>query len=84
MSCEILKEHLTPYFKYVDSDYKDLSKILGIDPLEVTILRCGTFDNYYIKNGKGMRSINPSMDNIRELLQLQTEPPVTGRWNISL
>ena len=30
VSREILKEHLTIYFKYVDSDYKDLKRILGM------------------------------------------------------
>ena len=40
---EILREHLSVYFKYVDQDYKDLKRILGVDPLEITILKCGTF-----------------------------------------
>ena len=34
VSCDILRERLTIYFKYVDSDYNDLKKILGIDPLK--------------------------------------------------
>ena len=46
MSTDILKELLTTYFKYIDQDYRDLKKILGMDPLVVTILRCGTFHLY--------------------------------------
>ena len=59
VSRELLKEHLTIYFKYVDQDYHDLKRILGMDPLEVTILRCGTFKGYKDKTGKRLRHINP-------------------------
>ena len=52
MSAEILKELLSTYFKYIDQDYRDLKKILGMDPLVVTILRCGSFDAYEKERGK--------------------------------
>ena len=42
MSATILKDLLSTYFKYIDQDYRDLKKILGMDPLQVTILTCGT------------------------------------------
>ena len=47
---DILREHLSVYFKYVDNDYKDLKRILGMDPLEITILKCGTFEEYERQN----------------------------------
>ena len=59
VSREILKEHLSVYFKYVDHDYKDLKKILGVDPLNITIVRCGTFEAYRKATGRSMRKINP-------------------------
>lgn len=68
---EILKEHLTVYFKYVDHDYKDLKRILGMDPLEITIVKCGTFEEYYKQTGKRMRRINPSKHEIKELLSIE-------------
>ncbi len=68
VSREILKEHLTVYFKYVDSDYKDLKRILGMDPLEVTILKCGTFDSYRESSGKRLRKMNPNIYELREVL----------------
>ncbi len=37
MSANILKDLLSTYFKYIDQDYRDLKKILGMDPLQVTI-----------------------------------------------
>ena len=38
MSATILKDLLSTYFKYIDQDYRDLKKILGMDPLQVTTL----------------------------------------------
>ena len=68
---EILKEVLSTYFKYIDQDYRDLKKILGMDPLEVTILRCGTFDKYQNQEGKRIRHINPSRYELMRLLEIQ-------------
>jgi hypothetical protein len=46
VASDILREHLSAYFRYVDSDYKDLKKMLGIDPLVITILPTGTIERY--------------------------------------
>jgi len=70
---EILKEHLSVYFKYIDNDYKDLKRILGMDPLEITILKCGTFEEYERRKGKPIRAVNPSPYEVMELLELQKE-----------
>lgn len=71
MSKEILKEQLTIYFKYVDSDYKDLKHILGMDPLEITILKCGTFAVYEEQKGSKLRHINPSTYEVMDLLRFE-------------
>ena len=71
ISKEILREHLSVYFKYVDQDYKDLKKILGVDPLEITILKCGTFAEHQRRTGKKLRKINPSKYDVMELLQME-------------
>ncbi|MDO4545441.1 MAG: GH3 auxin-responsive promoter family protein, partial [Bacillota bacterium] len=73
VSRTILKDHLTIYFKYMDHDYEDLKKILGMDPLDVVILRCGAFAEYDRRHGKTLRKINPEAHEIRELLRLQGE-----------
>ncbi len=73
ISQEILRDHLSVYFKYFDHDYKDLKRILGMDPLEITIVRSGTFNEYKRRNGKLMRVINPSPYEILSLLELQQE-----------
>ena len=79
VSQEILKEHLTIYFKYVDQDYRDLKRILGMDPLEITILRCGTFETYEAASGKHLRHINPSIHDVHELVKSQEMVGHTGR-----
>lgn len=71
ISEELLKEHLTIYFKYVDQDYHDLKRILGMDPLVVTILRCGTFRMYEQTFGKKLPKINPSFHDVRDLAASQ-------------
>jgi GH3 auxin-responsive promoter. len=70
ISREILRDQLTIYFKYVDNDYKDLKKILGIDPLEITILRCGSFSEYNKRFGPIARRINPDAMEIKELTEI--------------
>lgn len=80
---EILKEHLTVYFKYVDHDYKDLKMILGMDPLQITILKCGTLAEYENRYQKKLRKINPSIYDIKELLQLQKSRYAVRKEGIS-
>ena len=71
VSAEIVKDVLSTYFKYIDQDYRDLKKILGMEPLVVTILRCGTFDRYLRMKGKKLRRMNPSPHDLKELLITQ-------------
>ena len=65
---EILREHLGIYFKYLDNDYKDLKRLLGMEPLEITILKCGSFAAYTAKTGKRLRHVNPSAHDLKDLV----------------
>ena len=56
---EVIREHLSVYFKYLDNDYQDLKKILGIDPLKITMLPLGAFKKYYSEGHDALRRINP-------------------------
>ena len=78
VSSEILKEILYTYFKYIDQDYRDLKKILGMDPLVVTILKCGSFGAYSEKYGKTLRHMNPSRRELAELIRMQERPETYG------
>ena len=68
ISIRILQDQLGIYFRYLDQDYEDLKKILGIDPLKITLLKCGTFELYKRKFGKSIRSMNPEGCEISDLM----------------
>ena len=65
---EVLREHLEIYFKYMDNDYKDLKRLLGMEPLEITILKCGSFEAYQKKTGKTLRHVGPSAHDLKDLI----------------
>lgn len=64
ITVDVIREHLSVYFKYFDQDYGDLKKILGIEPLQVTILKNRTLTLY----NEPIRKINPSAHDIQKLL----------------
>ena len=68
ISIRILQDQLGIYFRYLDQDYEDLKKILGIDPLKITLLKCGTFEMYEHKFGQKIRTMNPEGGEINDLL----------------
>ncbi len=70
---EILRDHLSIYFKYLDQDYQDLKRILGMDPLEITILKCGTFQTYYRQENSAIRQVNPKPMQLQRLMDIQEE-----------
>ena len=72
ISKEILREQLSIYFKYVDQDYKDLKHILGMDPLEITIVKCGMFARFKRNTGKSISHMNPSPYVVMEFLKRQS------------
>ncbi len=69
VSIRILQEQLGIYFRYLDQDYEDLKKILGIDPLKITMIKCGTFAAYEKKYGSPIRRMNPESCDINDLVQ---------------
>ena len=70
----VLTEHLSLYFKYFDSDYGDLKKLLNMEPLEITILKYGTIAAYERRTGTRLARINPGMLDIMGLLRQQADP----------
>lgn len=70
---QLLKDHLRAYFAYFDTDYDDLEKMLGIDPLKVTIVQCGTFEKYQEKNNSPIQKMNAKTYQINDLLSLSTK-----------
>ena len=72
VSRQVIKEHLEVYFKYFDADYNDLKKMLGIEPLQIDILKCGTIDAFFQETGKRTRRMNPSEFDLFDLLEFDT------------
>ncbi len=70
VSKELLREHLSIYFKHIDQDYQDLKRLLGIEPLEISIVPCGTFARYRSRTDKPLDRINPSIYDVKELLRI--------------
>ncbi len=70
MTQDIIREHLSIYFRYVDADYKDLKSLLGIDPLEVSIIPAGTIDCFNSTFGRKLRRINPSPFDVIEVIKI--------------
>ena len=42
-----------------------------MDPLEITIVKCGTFAAYEEACGRKLRHINPSLHEVQELMKVQ-------------
>lgn len=70
---KIIKEHMNVYFRYYDGDYKDLKKMLGIDPLKITLLKYGTIKRYKNLFGIDIPKINPSRQEVIEMLRVQDD-----------
>ncbi len=71
VSRDIIREHLGIYFRYYDGDYSDLKHLLGVDPLQVTILKYGTLKKYEALYGEPIEKINPSRESVLHLLQAE-------------
>ena len=69
VSRDLLREHLSIYFKHVDEDYQSLKKLLGIEPLEIIIVPCGTFARYRSRTDRPLDRINSSLYDVKELLE---------------
>ena len=70
----VLEEHLSVYFKYFDSEYGDLKKLLNMEPLQITILKYGTIAAYEQDRGRRLPRITPGMLDIMGLLKVQSRP----------
>lgn len=76
---QIITENLSVYFKYFDSDYNDLKKLLGMEPLVITILKYGTIAAYKQDTGRMLPRLNPDSIDVSELVRMQTKSGVSGR-----
>lgn len=73
VTVDILRKQLEIYFNYLDSDYDSLKRILGMEPLQIDLLRCGTFDEYRRRFGAEPERINPTREKLSALLRIQSD-----------
>lgn len=75
---QIIRDHFSIYFRHYDHDYKDLKRLLGVEPLAVTILPPGMLKRFEQVYGYPIRKINPSMQDVVDLKHLLEEYNQTG------
>ncbi len=66
---KVLTEHLSLYFKAFDSDYEDLKKLLGIEPLRVSVLPFGTMRRFRTETGRHLPRINAHEADVSAMLR---------------
>ena len=69
---QVVKDHFSIYFRFYDSDYNDLKRLLGIDPLQVTVLKAGTIARYEEISGQTIPRLNPPRHTLTDILRLHT------------
>lgn len=79
---QLIKEHFGAYFRHYDHDYKDLKRLLGVEPLVVTILPMGSLKRFEDRYGYPIRKINPSMRDVIDLNHMLHDPVWTGGGRI--
>jgi len=67
---QVIRDHMSIYFKSYDHDYGDLKKLLGVEPLQITILTRGTIEDFRRVYGRPIRRINPPQQDVVNLMYL--------------
>lgn len=65
---DLIKAQLELNFSYVDNDFKNLKKMLGIDPLTITVLPFGTIESYQKTIHHTINKVNPNHFDVVEIL----------------
>jgi hypothetical protein len=68
---QLIRDHIGIYFRHFDHDYDDLRRMLGIEPLQITLLTRGTIESFEKLYKQRLRRINPPQQDIINLLYLQ-------------
>jgi hypothetical protein len=67
---DLIRDQLEIYFRYIDEDYKNLKKMLGIDPLQVHILPYGSIERYRRTIKHTLFKVNPNYFDVTEILKI--------------
>lgn len=70
ISHQDLYNRINDQMKKLDSDYKDVHELLGHDPLKVTVLKEGTFNQYKELYNIEIGKINPNKEEVGRLIAI--------------
>lgn len=65
---DLIQAQLELYFSYIDQDFKNLKKMLGIDPLSITLLPFGTIEHVQKTLNHRISKVNPHHFDVVEIL----------------
>ena len=71
LDCQMLQELFSVYFRSYDGDYKDLKRLLGMDPLRITLLKTGTIARYRQQTGRRVPPVGAPREIVLDILRLQ-------------
>lgn len=74
LDCRMLQELLSVYFRSYDGDYRDLKRLLGMDPLKITLLKTGTMARYRRQTGRRIPPVGAPREIVLDILRLQAMP----------
>lgn len=77
-SRQLLRDHLSLYFHSYDGDYKDLKRLLNVDPLCVTLLKSGVVERYQRESGCRVPPVGAPREMVLEILRLMEKKPEGG------
>ncbi len=69
-NADLVRDQLEIYFKYIDDDYKNLKKMLGIDPLQVHVIPLGSIERYRRSINHTLFKVNPNFFDVTEILKI--------------
>ena len=69
VSVQLLRDQLSACFCHYDTDFSDLKKLLGVDPLKITLLPTGSIKKYNAHRPNPIRKINPHYREVLDLLR---------------
>ena len=69
---EEIKKAVDNSFRQMDADYADLKRLLGMNPLGVTVLQSGAFEVYRQECQMEFPKFNPDKKRLKQLLEFDT------------
>lgn len=63
-SAQVIQEHLSVYFRFHDSDYASLKRLIKLEPLQVDLVAPGAFGRFEKSKGRTLRRMNPPTNDV--------------------